>query len=97
MKPSEVFEGENSSLRKTFNEVVREELVQEIADCFSGAGIHYHAGKLRTILSCTILKADLLEWANESKKQNLHNKAWDEYAEGYNTALQDLKKFISGE
>jgi hypothetical protein len=94
MKISESLEGENSSLRKTFDEAVREELIQEIADCFSGAGIHYHAGKLRTILSRTISKADLIQrvsflrqWLNEDRITDPKRMVTNE----------EILKFISGE
>ena len=34
MNPSEIFEGENSSLRKTFDQVGEEELSDELAQAF---------------------------------------------------------------
>jgi hypothetical protein len=100
MKTSELFEGDNSSLRKTYDEAVAqeihctpdssyylsnppmyrckhcgiwinghelhvckiqntqeiqewdiEELIEEIADCFSGQNLSYHAGQIRTLIS----------------------------------------------
>jgi hypothetical protein len=103
MKPSELFEGENSSLRKTFNEAVKTDYShthcwnQKTPACGIPLEKHTQCCLCDVKVEEKISKSDLLEWANKSKKQNLNNSAWDEYAEGYNTALQDLKKFISGE
>ena len=43
----------------------------------------------------SVSKADLLEWIGQNKKENPDE--WNITRTGYNQALQDLKKFISGE
>jgi hypothetical protein len=101
-KPSEVFEGKNSSLRRTFNEAVREEFKKKFTaftDYFTPEQQDY---MIDFFLSRTITKADLLEWIEENERNAVGKlldqptlEERDNYF--YNQALQDLKKFISGE
>ena len=115
-KPSEIFEGKNSSLRKTFNEAVKTDYShthcwnQKTPACGIPLEKHTQCCLCDVKVEEKIPKSDLLEWAKENEYEESHedlgaeaiaNHAYENKFEafryGYNEAVKDLKKFISGE